>query len=174
MLRLPGGQDTMGGLAEVWLGWHAAVAQAEARQAALTGRPPRPAALAESGGRPRAYHPVGAHGRRAPERRDHGPAQGNGAAEGRARERRQPGSCGLVGLARVAELSRGFGLGGRARREGSASERARVSVTRAIKYAIRKLREHDATLAEILARDVKTGTYCTYAPVDRDRIAWTL
>src|SRR5262249_31577754 len=54
----------------------------------------------------------------------------------------------------TAELARGFGLGGRSRRAGSSTERARVAVMRAIKYAIDKLAEHDAALAEHLRLSV--------------------
>jgi tetratricopeptide (TPR) repeat protein len=74
----------------------------------------------------------------------------------------------------AAELSRGVGLGGRARRAGSDAERARVSVTRAIKYAIEKLGEHDAALAEHLRRSVRTGAFCAYLPSPRDRVSWSL
>ena len=72
----------------------------------------------------------------------------------------------------TAELSRGFGLGGRARRAGTASERARVAVTRAIKYAIDRIGEHDPALAEHLRLAVRTGTFCAYVPPSRDRVSW--
>lgn len=72
-----------------------------------------------------------------------------------------------------AELSRGFGLGGRPRRAGSASERARLSVTRAIRYAIDKIGEHDPALAEHLRLGVRTGAFCVYAPSSRDPVSWT-
>src|SRR5690606_1152090 len=39
----------------------------------------------------------------------------------------------------VRELSRAFGLGGRARRAGSASERARAGVTRAVRHAMARI-----------------------------------
>ena len=74
----------------------------------------------------------------------------------------------------TAELSRGYGFGGRTRRAASANERARVAVTRAIKYAIDKIAEHDAPLAEHLRRAVRTGTFCVYTPRARDRVSWTL
>jgi hypothetical protein len=74
----------------------------------------------------------------------------------------------------AAELSRGFGLGGRPRRAGSTSERARLSVTRAIRYAIEKIGEHDPALAEHLRRAVRTGTFCGYAPSSRDPVSWAL
>ena len=74
----------------------------------------------------------------------------------------------------TAELSRAYGLGGRTRRAGSANERARVAVTRAIKYAIDRIAEHDLALAEHLRIAVRTGTFCVYAPPARDRVSWTL
>jgi hypothetical protein len=74
----------------------------------------------------------------------------------------------------AAELVRGLGLGGRHRRAGSASERARVAVTRAIKYAIDRIAENDPALAEHLRLAVRTGTFCSYAPPSRDRVTWTL
>ena len=74
----------------------------------------------------------------------------------------------------TAELSRGFGLGGRPRRAGSANERARIAVTRAIKYSINKLEEHDPELASHLRRSVRTGTFCVYAPPSTARVTWAL
>ena len=64
----------------------------------------------------------------------------------------------------VSELSAAFGLGGRARKEGSVAERARQSVTKAIRDALRRIREEDAVLGEHLTRAVKTGLYCSYDP----------
>ena len=52
----------------------------------------------------------------------------------------------------IRELSRAFGLSGQGRRAGSASERARVSVTRAIRYAMGRVRQHDPPLGEHLDR----------------------
>ncbi len=72
------------------------------------------------------------------------------------------------------ELSSAFGLGGRARRAGSTRERARVAVTRAIKYAIDKIAAHDATLAEHLRASVRTGTLVSYRPSSRDPVVWEL
>ncbi len=73
----------------------------------------------------------------------------------------------------AAELSRGFGLGGRPRRASSAAERARVSVTRAIRYAIERIAEHDPALGEHLRLAVRTGTYCVYSPSPRDLVTWS-
>jgi tetratricopeptide (TPR) repeat protein len=73
----------------------------------------------------------------------------------------------------VRELSRAVGLGGRDRRAGSASERARVSVTRAVRQALARIREHHVPLADHLERVVRTGTYCAYLPDPRVRVTWT-
>ena len=72
-----------------------------------------------------------------------------------------------------AEVSRAFGLAG-ARRIGSDAERARVAVTRAIKYALDKIQASDPPLAEHLRTSVRTGTFCAYQPTSRDRVAWRL
>jgi hypothetical protein len=74
----------------------------------------------------------------------------------------------------VRELSRAVGLGGRDRRAASASERARVSVTRAVRQAIARIGEHHPHLGEHLTRAVGTGTYCTYAPDPRVPTRWSL
>lgn len=73
----------------------------------------------------------------------------------------------------VGELSRAFGLGGRTRVEGSTSERARASVTRALRYAMGRLAEHHPPLAAHLDLTLRTGTYCSYAPDPRAPIHWT-
>lgn len=73
----------------------------------------------------------------------------------------------------TAELSRAVGLGGRDRRSASAGERARVSVTRAIRAAIARIGEQSPTLAQHLGDTVHTGTYCSYTPDRRVPIRWT-
>ena len=72
----------------------------------------------------------------------------------------------------VRELSRAVGLGGRDRRAASASERARVGVTRAIRYAIARIDEHHPLLGEHLNLAIRTGTYCGYLPDPRAVAAW--
>jgi hypothetical protein len=74
----------------------------------------------------------------------------------------------------VRELSRAVGRGGRDRRAGSASERARVSVTRAIRGAMDRIREHHASLGAHLDRGIRTGVYCTYVPGPREPVRWEL
>jgi tetratricopeptide (TPR) repeat protein len=64
----------------------------------------------------------------------------------------------------IRELSRAVGLGGRDRRAASASERARVSVTRAVRQAIVAVGEYHPALGEHLERTIRTGTYCAYVP----------
>ena len=48
------------------------------------------------------------------------------------------------------EIARAVGLGGRDRRAGSAAERARLNITRAIKSAVQKIAEHNSQLGELL------------------------
>jgi hypothetical protein len=71
----------------------------------------------------------------------------------------------------LRELSRAVGLGGRDRRAASASERARVSVTRALRQAIGVIAEHQTTLGTHLERTIRTGTYCAYLP-DHTSTTW--
>jgi pimeloyl-ACP methyl ester carboxylesterase len=72
------------------------------------------------------------------------------------------------------ELSRAVGLGGRDRRAASASERARVNVTRAIKIALERIAEHNPPLAALLNKSIRTGTFCSYAPDSRLPASWQL
>lgn len=64
----------------------------------------------------------------------------------------------------TAELERAFGLGGRERRVGSASERARSNAQRRIAHALEQVRAASARLGEHLVASVRTGTYCAYQP----------
>lgn len=74
----------------------------------------------------------------------------------------------------AAELARGLGLGGRRRRAGSQAERARVTVTRAIKQALKVVDEHDQAFGTFLRRSVKTGHFCSFRS-DRGRpVEWVL
>ena len=73
-----------------------------------------------------------------------------------------------------AQLSAAFGLGGRARPEGSAAERARQSVTKAIREATRRIAAEDAAIGEHLDRSVRTGLYCAYDPDPAARVTWTM
>ena len=70
------------------------------------------------------------------------------------------------------ELSRAIGLGGRDRRVGSVAERARASVTRAVRHAMGRIRAHHPPLGAHLERAIRTGTYCAYLPDPRVPVAW--
>lgn len=74
----------------------------------------------------------------------------------------------------VEELTRGEGLGGRARRAGSDAERARQAVTKALKSAVERINRHSPALGRHLASTVRTGTYCRYDPDPRVPVAWKL
>lgn len=63
-----------------------------------------------------------------------------------------------------SELERAFGLGGRERKQGSASERARSNVQRRITHALEQVTLASARLGEHLTATVRTGTYCVYTP----------
>ena len=70
------------------------------------------------------------------------------------------------------ELSRAVGLGGRSRRAASASERARQTITKAIKSVLERIVQSDAALGDIFSRCIKTGTFCSYQPDPDFPIAW--
>jgi tetratricopeptide (TPR) repeat protein len=72
------------------------------------------------------------------------------------------------------ELANAVGLGGRLRRAGSPAERARVSVTRALRAAISRMSGSNPSLGRHLDTTVRTGTFCTYAPDPRVTAAWEL
>ncbi|MGH2757536.1 MAG: hypothetical protein ACRDI3_07090, partial [Actinomycetota bacterium] len=72
----------------------------------------------------------------------------------------------------LAEISSAVGLGGRDRKNASASERARVSVTRAIRSAIDRLHQNSPELARHLDATIRTGTFCSYQPDPRLLVTW--
>lgn len=74
----------------------------------------------------------------------------------------------------IRELARAFGLSGRERRAASASERARASVTRAVRQAMARISEHHPELGEHLSRTIRTGTYCAYLPDPRAPAGWAV
>ena len=67
----------------------------------------------------------------------------------------------------VQQLSSAAGLGGRARRVGSAAERARITVQRRVREAIKKIAEHEPELGRHLDWAIRTGTFCAYEPLGR-------
>src|SRR5258708_2908755 len=70
------------------------------------------------------------------------------------------------------ELSAAVGLGGRDRSAGSPAERARVSITKAVKIALARIRAHSPALAGHLDATIHTGTFCCYTPDPRAPITW--
>jgi hypothetical protein len=72
------------------------------------------------------------------------------------------------------ELARAVGRGGRDRRAASSTERARLSVSRAIKAAIARVTKNDPKLGAHLASTIRTGTFCSYRPNPRDPVSWRL
>jgi tetratricopeptide (TPR) repeat protein len=72
----------------------------------------------------------------------------------------------------VDALAGAVGLGGRARRTGDPAERARVSVTKAIRSALDRIKRDCPDLHRHLAATVRTGTYCSYTPDPRVPVTW--
>ena len=70
------------------------------------------------------------------------------------------------------ELAAAIGLGGRDRNAASLSERARVSVTRAIRAAMGRIAEQSPSLDAHLEATIRTGTFCSYTPDPRVPITW--
>ncbi len=71
-----------------------------------------------------------------------------------------------------AELSRGIGLGGRRRRAGSATERARQRAKKGIKTALDKIGRNDPALGRMLAQRIRTGIHCSYRPDPKFPVEW--
>lgn len=72
------------------------------------------------------------------------------------------------------ELAARVGLGGRARKASSATDRARMSVTRALRTAIDRIAESNPVLGRHLEATIKTGTYVSYTPDPRVPVDWKL
>ena len=72
----------------------------------------------------------------------------------------------------LAQLSSAFGLGGRPRKAGAGSERARGAVTWRIRDAIARIEAVHPDLAHHLRRSVRTGTWCVYDP--ESPVEWSL
>lgn len=70
------------------------------------------------------------------------------------------------------ELRRAIGLGGRDRLSASNSERARLSVTRAIKVALDRISANNAEVGRLLTKTIQTGTFCSYRPDPDAAIPW--
>jgi non-specific serine/threonine protein kinase len=72
------------------------------------------------------------------------------------------------------ELAAARGLGGRDRQVGADAERARSTVTKAIKAAVHKIRQHHPALGHHLATHIKTGLFCQYRLAPGQPTYWTL
>ena len=53
------------------------------------------------------------------------------------------------------------------------AERARQSVTKAIREATRRIAQEDSALGDHLERSVRTGVYCVYDPDPSSTLTWT-
>jgi tetratricopeptide (TPR) repeat protein len=72
------------------------------------------------------------------------------------------------------ELAAAVGLGGRSRRPGGSVERARQSVTKALRSAIRRIAVLDARLGTYLEVTIRTGTACRFEPDLRESVEWSV
>jgi eukaryotic-like serine/threonine-protein kinase len=72
----------------------------------------------------------------------------------------------------TAELARAAGFGGRSRVASTGAERARVSVTKAIKGAMRTVSRECPALGAHLTSSIQTGRFCLYAPLGEAPPAW--
>jgi hypothetical protein len=72
----------------------------------------------------------------------------------------------------AAELAAASGLGGRDRKAASNAERARVSVTKAIRTTIKRVGDHDPVVGRELQATIRTGTYCVFEPDPRRPVEW--
>jgi predicted ATPase len=78
-----------------------------------------------------------------------------------------------VELQAVAEqLAGAVGLAGRDRTASSNAERARISVTRAIRAAVEHLTRQNTSLGAHLEATIHTGTFCEYRPDPRVATSW--
>ena len=74
----------------------------------------------------------------------------------------------------LREVGAATGLAGRRRRFGSADERARVAVRKAISAALARVGERDAALARLFRDTVRTGAACRYDPDPARPVTWIL
>jgi tetratricopeptide (TPR) repeat protein len=74
----------------------------------------------------------------------------------------------------IAELQRATGLGGRDRVVLDDAERARVSVTRSIRYSLARLAESSPAIAQHFQQHVQTGTFCRYECDSIQPVDWTV
>ena len=72
------------------------------------------------------------------------------------------------------QLAAAVGLGGRERLASSPAERARLSVTRAIRGALARIEEQSPDLGGHFNATIRTGTFCSYVPDPRSPVRWEL
>jgi hypothetical protein len=72
------------------------------------------------------------------------------------------------------QLASAVGLGGRERRTGQASERARAAVTQSIRGTLRKITDAIPALGPVLAERIRTGTFCSYEPAANATVDWAV
>jgi len=70
------------------------------------------------------------------------------------------------------EIASATGLGGRARKSGSHTERARLAVTKTVKAALVRIRQANPELGGHLMSSIRTGNFCAYLP--RQPVTWLL
>ncbi|MDP9068371.1 MAG: AAA family ATPase [Actinomycetota bacterium] len=70
-------------------------------------------------------------------------------------------------------LAGSVGLGGRDRKAAFEAEKARLSVTKALRSALAKIASSSPGLGEHLSATVKTGYFCAYTPDPRAPIDWS-
>ena len=75
---------------------------------------------------------------------------------------------------RVAAVALILGSDGPCHRAAASAEQFRVTVTKRIKAALTKIREHHPSLGHHLTTCIKTGHFCTYTPNPAQPIAWVL
>jgi predicted ATPase len=75
-------------------------------------------------------------------------------------------------LALTRELARAVGLSGRDRPTASTSERARISVGRAIRSVIDRIDRTGSALGPVLRATIKTGNFCCYTPDPAHSVIW--
>ncbi len=72
------------------------------------------------------------------------------------------------------QLAAAVGLGGRSRKSGSAAERARQSVTKALRGLQQKILDQNPRLGRHLEFSVRTGTSCSYRPESNPPVIWSV
>jgi len=79
-------------------------------------------------------------------------------------------------IARVCEQLEAVAaeLSGRTEAKGKPGEKARINVTRAIRFAVRRIGEHEPELGRHLQAAVRTGTACTYIPDPDAPLRWEI